>query len=85
MLNNKKSKAIEDFQEELKIYNNNEDILEMYKDFINKFGEIAYEDENINSISIKINFQDGSSLGYKKDREEDEIKKMIEKAKNDRL
>jgi len=39
---------------------------------ISKIGETLYHNEGINSVQIKINFQDGTVVGYKKMQEEDD-------------
>lgn len=48
---------------------------------ISQFGESVYGCPEVKSISIKINFKDGSTIGFRRDEEEDEIKEMIERAK----
>ncbi len=48
---------------------------------ISQFGESVYSCQDVKSVLIKINFKDGSTIGFRRDEEEDDIKDMIERAK----
>ena len=50
---------------------------------ISRFGESIYGCGDVKSVLIKIYFKDGSTIGFKRDEEEDEIKDLIERAKED--
>jgi hypothetical protein len=50
---------------------------------ISQFGESVYGCTDVKSVLIKIHFKDGSTLGFKRDEEEDDIKDMIERAKEE--
>jgi len=50
---------------------------------ISQFGESVYSCPDVKSVLIKIHFKDGSTLGFRRDEEEDEIKDMIERAKEE--
>lgn len=47
---------------------------------VSQFGESIYNCPEVKSVFIKISFKDGSTIGFKRDEEEDEIKELIEKA-----
>lgn len=48
---------------------------------ISQFGASIYNYPEVRSILIKVNFKDGSTLGFKRDEDDDEIKDLIERAK----
>jgi len=48
---------------------------------ISQFGETVYGCPDVKSVLIKINFKDGSTVGFRRDEDEDEIKDMITRAK----
>jgi len=48
---------------------------------ISQFGESVYSCPEVKTVSIRINFKDGSTIGFKRDEDEDDIKDMIERAK----
>ena len=50
---------------------------------ISQFGESIYGCQDVKSVLIKIYFKDGSRPGFRRDEEEDEIKEMIERAKEE--
>ena len=49
------------------------------KEFISKFGEMVYHSEGVESVSIRVNFEDGSNLGFKRDEGMDNIDIMRQK------
>ena len=49
---------------------------------VSQFGESIYSCPEVKSVLIKINFKDGSNIGFKRDEVEDEIKDIIERAKD---
>lgn len=49
---------------------------------ISQFGENVYSCPDVKSVLIKINFKDGSTLGFRRDEYEDEIKDIIERTKD---
>ena len=46
---------------------------------ISNFGEAVYSCPEINSVFIKVNFKDGTSIGFKRDEEEDDVQDFFEK------
>lgn len=55
----------------------------MSRKVISQFGESVYSCPDVKSVLIKINFKDGSTIGFRRDEDEDEIKDMIERAKEE--
>ncbi|MEK6859726.1 MAG: hypothetical protein AABX54_02825 [Nanoarchaeota archaeon] len=49
---------------------------------ISKFGEAIYSCPEIRSVFIKVNFNDGSSIGFKRDEDEDDFQDFFEKLEN---
>ena len=48
------------------------------RELISKFGNAVYQCPDVKSVSMRINFKDGSSLGFRKDEEEDDFDNMLE-------
>ena len=48
------------------------------KDLISKFGEMIYHTEGVQSVVIKVNFQDGSNIGFRRCEADDSIDEMLE-------
>lgn len=46
---------------------------------ITKFGESVYHDDNIRGVMIKVFFKDGSSIGFRRDEDEDTLEEIFEK------
>jgi len=46
---------------------------------ISNFGEAVYGCPEIRSVFIKVNFKDGSSIGFKRDEDEDDFQDFFEK------
>lgn len=46
---------------------------------VSNFGEAVYSCPEIKSVFIKINFKDGTSIGFKRDEEEDDVQEFFEK------
>ena len=46
---------------------------------ISKFGEAIYSCPEIRSVFIKVSFKDGSSIGFKRDEDEDDFQDFFEK------
>jgi hypothetical protein len=44
---------------------------------ISKFGESVYHYPDVKSVFIKINFKDGSNIGFKRDEEEDTFDEIV--------
>ena len=49
---------------------------------ISSFGEVVYGCPEIKSVFIKVNFKDGSSIGFKRDEDEDDFQDFFEKLEN---
>lgn len=45
---------------------------------ISKLGNSLYLNPNVESVIMHIHFKDGSSIGFKKDEEEDEFEDIID-------
>jgi len=45
---------------------------------ISKIGESIYHNPDVNSIFIRINFKDGSSISFRRDEEDDDFGLMSE-------
>lgn len=48
------------------------------REVISKFGEMVYHAEDVESIDIKINFKDGTIVGYKRHERKDDLDRMID-------
>ena len=46
---------------------------------ISRFGEAIYSCTEIKSVFIKVNFKDGSSIGFRRDEDEDDFQDFFEK------
>jgi hypothetical protein len=46
---------------------------------VSSFGEAIYSCPEIRSVFIKVNFKDGSSIGFKRDEDEDDFQDFFEK------
>lgn len=44
---------------------------------ISSFGEKVYHSEGVSRIFIKVYFEDGSSIGFKRDMDEDEYEEIL--------
>jgi len=44
---------------------------------ISKFGEAIYHCPEVSSVFIKINFKDGSSIGFRRDEGEDDFERLF--------
>jgi len=44
---------------------------------IAKFGESIYHCNEVESVFIKVNFKDGSSIGFKRDEGEDDFERLF--------
>jgi len=48
------------------------------REYISHMGERIYQDPEVRAVSIKIEFKDGSQLGFYRDEDEDAFEKLIE-------
>ena len=46
---------------------------------ISNFGEALYRCPEIRSVFIKVNFKDGSNIGFRRDEDEDDFQDFFEK------
>jgi len=46
---------------------------------VSSFGEAVYGCPEIRSVFIKVNFKDGSNIGFKRDEDEDDFQDFFEK------
>lgn len=46
---------------------------------ISNFGEAVYQCPEIRSVFIKVNFKDGSNIGFRRDEDEDEFQDFFDK------
>ena len=53
------------------------------KEMISKFGEIVYHSKGVDSVFIKVNFSDGSNIGFRRSEGEDEMEGFFLKGKGD--
>ena len=44
---------------------------------ISKFGEAIYHCPEVSSVFIKVNFKDGSSIGFRRDENEDDFDRLF--------
>ena len=47
------------------------------KELISKFGELVYHSEGVESVFIKINFADGSSIGFRRSEGDDAVESIF--------
>ena len=47
------------------------------KELISKFGELVYQSEGVDSIFIRINFKDGSNIGFRRSENEDAVEEIL--------
>lgn len=45
---------------------------------VRKFGEAVYQVEDVESVSIKVDFKDGSTLGFKRHERQDNFDRAME-------
>jgi hypothetical protein len=48
------------------------------KDEIQKMGETIYQNQDVGSVSIQINFKDGTTLIFDRDEAEDRFNRLME-------
>lgn len=48
------------------------------REVISKFGEMVYHVDDVESIDIKINFKDGTIVGYKRHERKDDFDRMVD-------
>lgn len=44
---------------------------------ISKFGESIYHTNEVKGVFIKVEFKDGSNIGYQRDEDDDEVEVMM--------
>jgi hypothetical protein len=49
------------------------------RNLITKFGEKIYSFDEVDAISIKVSFKDGSAISYQRAEVDDKIERIIEK------
>ena len=50
---------------------------EVTRELITQFGESLYHYPEVKSVFVKVNFKDGSNVGFKRDEEEDTYDEII--------
>jgi hypothetical protein len=61
----------------MKIYKIQKGDSKVTRKLISKFGESIYHYPEVKSVFIKVNFKDGSTLGFKRDEEEDTFDELL--------
>ncbi len=59
----------------LKLMRNN---VKIDRQVVKKFGEAVYHTSDVESVSIKVDFKDGSTLGFKRHERQDEFDRSME-------
>jgi len=49
------------------------------REVISKFGEMIYHTKEVESINIKVNFKDGTIIGYKRHERKDDFDREMDK------
>tara|TARA_Y100000310_G_C20322559_1_gene641444 strand:- start:493 stop:702 length:210 start_codon:yes stop_codon:yes gene_type:complete len=49
------------------------------RNVLSRIGSSIYLDPHVESVSVRVNFKDGTSLAYRKDEEDDEFKARFRK------
>jgi len=49
------------------------------REIISRFGNSVYHNPEVKAVFIKVNFKNGSSIGFRKDEEEDGFEEIFEK------
>jgi len=53
-------------------------VAKISREVISKFGEMVYHTEEVESIDIKINFKDGTVIGYKRHERKDDFDRAVD-------
>jgi len=61
----------------MKIAKITEDETKISRKLISKFGESIYHCPDVESVIIKVNFKDGSSIGFRRDECEDDFDRLF--------
>jgi hypothetical protein len=61
----------------MKIYKIQKGDSKVTRKLISKFGESIYHYPEVKSVFIRVNFKDGSTIGFKRDEEEDTFDELI--------
>jgi len=47
------------------------------REVISKFGESIYHCEEVKSVVVRVEFKDGSSIGFERDEDDDEVEHLM--------
>jgi len=49
------------------------------RDVVSKFGESIYHCPEVESVFVRVHFKDGSSIGFRRDEQEDEFDEILKR------
>jgi len=61
----------------MKTINLNDETIQINREIVSKIGEIFYRSSGVESVLIKIDFKDGSYIGFNREELEDDVKRRI--------